>query len=105
MKPRQPTEGRIALLALLVCLSIALVLRQAWDVTLAQSGDGYSLSWWTVDGGGDTSASGEGYSLDGTIGQHDAGVVTGGDYTLVSGFWGGVAVDHNVYLPLILRAY
>lgn len=86
----------VLVLALLILASAA----------LAQSSNGdYSLIWWTVDGGGDTSGNGEGYSLSGTIGQHDAGMLTGGNYTLVGGFWGGVALDYKVHLPLILKGH
>ena len=55
---------------------------------LAQSGGGYDLTWYTVDGGGGT-VSGDGYSLTGTIGQPEPGAaLASGDYTLLSGFWG-----------------
>jgi hypothetical protein len=71
------------------------------SVTLAQ-GD-YDLSWWTVDGGG-TFSTGGAYQLDGTVGQPDAGVMSGGRYVLSGGFWGGaVAPEFEVYLPLVLR--
>lgn len=64
----------------------------------------YDLSWWTVDGGGGHGTGQGGYALDGTIGQPDAGVMAGGDYTLSGGLWaGGGAVEHCVYLPLVLR--
>jgi len=61
----------------------------------------YAITWWTVDGGGGTS-SGGGYTLSGTIGQPDAGVMTGGNFSLTGGCW---AMDtlHLIYLPLILR--
>ena len=66
----------------------------------------YNLSWWTVDGGGGTS-SGDGYTLNATLGQADAGTLsTGGGYTLASGFWhGGVAVSPltMMYLPLLVK--
>src|SRR5512134_3654394 len=55
-------------------------------IVLAQSG-GYDLSWWTVDGGGATFSTGGTYRLGGTIGQPDAGELSGGDYTLYGGFW------------------
>ena len=61
----------------------------------------YAITWWTIDGGGGTS-SGGGYSLSGTIGQPDAGVMSGGLYTLTGGFW-GLEPIHLIYLPLILR--
>ena len=67
-----------------------------------QSGSGYDLSWYTIDGGGGLS-SGSGYSLSGTIGQPDAGTLSGGGYTLNGGFWGGAALNYNVYLPLVLK--
>jgi hypothetical protein len=50
----------------------------------------YSIPWFTVDGGGGT-ATNAAYSLTGTLGQPDAGFMSGGGFTLVSGFWGIVA--------------
>jgi hypothetical protein len=55
----------------------------------SQTGDGYDLSWNTVDGGGTTASSGGDYTLGGTIGQIDAGALAGGEYDLVGGFWAG----------------
>ncbi|USO00078.1 MAG: hypothetical protein H6810_05290 [Phycisphaeraceae bacterium] len=56
----------------------------------ALAGPDYSINWYTIDGGGGTSAGG-GYTLSGTIGQHDASnAMTGGAYTLTGGFWAGV---------------
>ena len=47
----------------------------------------YSIDWHKISGGGGTSM-GAAYSLSGTIGQHDAGgPMTGGSYSLTSGFW------------------
>src|SRR4051812_22111573 len=46
-----------------------------------------SLSWWTVDGGGGTSAGAGGLSLSATVGQCDAGTLSGGGLTLSGGFW------------------
>jgi hypothetical protein len=65
------------------------------------SSPGYSIDWWTVDGGGATLDGGT-YTLMGTAGQPDAGPgLSGGAYALVGGFWGG-APRYGVYLPLIL---
>lgn len=66
---------------------------------------GYHLSWWTVDGGGGTFSTGEGYSLGGTIGQPDAGRLAGTGYRLDGGFWSGAAGLYGVYLPVIMRSY
>jgi len=68
---------------------------------------GYTLDWWTVDGGGTHPAGGSGYSLGGTAGQPDAGLWSGGGYLLGGGFWGGGAVvvteGYRIYLPLVTR--
>src|SRR5438876_17746 len=50
----------------------------------------YNIDWFTVDGGGGTSAGGI-YSLSGTIGQPDAGQMSGGNFALDGGFWGIIA--------------
>jgi hypothetical protein len=47
----------------------------------------YSIGWFTIDGGGGTSAGGI-YTLSGTAGQPDAGSMSGGIFTLSGGFWG-----------------
>ena len=72
----------------------------------AQTGGGYDLTWWTVDGGGGK-ASGGSYVLIGTAGQPDAGsALTGSGYELVGGFWpGGGAAQYKIYLPLALRNF
>jgi hypothetical protein len=48
----------------------------------------YEISWSTIDGGGGRSSGGS-YVLSGTIGQPDAGVMSGGSYELLGGFWPG----------------
>ena len=54
-------------------------------------GQDFDLSWYTVDCGGAMFTTGGGFELSGTIGQPDAGVMTGGTFELVGGFWPGVA--------------
>jgi len=83
-------------------LAVCLVLLAAGGV-MAQ--DGYDLSWWTADGGGQTFSAGGNYSLGGTIGQPDAGLLTGSGYTLAGGFWSGAGQPYRVYLPLVMRNY
>jgi len=46
----------------------------------------FTLDWYTVDGGGGTSTGGL-FEVSGTIGQPDAGVMSGGNFTLTGGFW------------------
>ena len=63
-------------------------------LTVGVLADDFSLEWFTIDGGGDMSASDgqpDGFDLSGTIGQPDAGpVMTGDGFELVGGFWAGV---------------
>ncbi len=88
---------------ILAGLVLAALFLAAGGAAHAQTGGGYDLSWWTVDGGGGQS-SGGGYTLTGTAGQPDAGTLSGGGYVLAGGFWSGAAgVSNHVYLPLVKR--
>jgi hypothetical protein len=89
----------LAVLAVLLCM--LLVAGVAWAMSAAS----YDLSWWTADAGGQTFSTSGAYALGGTIGQADAGLLTGGEYALGGGFWGGGAVTlgYDIYLPLVLR--
>jgi hypothetical protein len=60
----------------------------------------YSIDWFTIDGGGGTSTGGV-YSLSGTIGQPDAGRMTGASYALDGGFWGFVGAVQTGGAPLL----
>jgi hypothetical protein len=67
------------------------------DFTFAQS---YSVDWFTIDGGGGTSTGGV-FSVTGTIGQPDAGHMSGGSYTVDGGFWGIIAAVQLPGSPLL----
>jgi hypothetical protein len=47
----------------------------------------YAIDWHTVDGGGEMWSIGGDYELGGTIGQPDAGIMSGGTYSLTGGLW------------------
>ena len=47
----------------------------------------YEMVRSSIDGGGTMTATGDGYECKGTIGQPDAGTMTGGDFSLSGGFW------------------
>ncbi len=51
--------------------------------------DGFSLDWFTFDGGGAMGTTAGTFELSGTIGQLDASLapMTGGTFELVGGFW------------------
>jgi hypothetical protein len=100
MNKRMATAPVAALICGLLLAGIALT-------ASASTAQDYGIPWWTVDDGGGRSTSGS-YVLVGTIGQPDAGAMSGGDYGLAGGFWGGRAAvgpgtDHFIYLPVILR--
>ena len=98
------TVVRLALVAGVLCALGAGLL--GLGAAHAQSGGGYELTWSSVDGGGVMFATGGGYTLGGTIGQPDAGSLSGGGYTLGGGFWGGgggAAPRRPVYVPLVIR--
>jgi hypothetical protein len=54
----------------------------------------YAIDWHTIGGGGGTSTGGV-YSVSGTIGQPDASAqpMTGGNFSLIGGFWALFAVQ------------
>src|SRR3954465_427980 len=60
----------------------------------------YSIDWFTIDGGGGSSTGGA-YSLSGTIGQPDAGRMSGGNFSLDGGFWGLIAAVQTPGAPLL----
>jgi len=59
----------------------------------------YSINWHKIAGGGGLSSGGN-YSINGTIGQSDAGLtMTGGSYALTGGFWSLISLVQSVGLP------
>jgi hypothetical protein len=82
------------------CLWLLLVLA----LPLATRAQSCSIDWWSIDGGGDTSTGGV-HSVSGTIGQPDAGHMSGGNYTLEGGFWGRVAAVQTPGAPLLTIAH
>ena len=65
------------------------------------SAQSYSIDWYKIAGGGGSSTGGQ-YVVSGTIGQHDAGgPMTGGNYSLVGGFWSIVAAIQTPGAPLL----
>ena len=68
------------------------------DSSFAQQ---YSIDWHKIAGGGGTSTNGV-YSVSGTIGQPDAGAaMTGGNYSLIGGFWSLISVVQTPGAPLL----
>jgi hypothetical protein len=85
----------IGLVSLLLFLTITVVTAQG----------GFHVLWWTVDGGGGT-VSGGPFTLRGTLGQPDAGILHGDRFTLRGGFWSSLvppSTEAILYLPVILK--
>lgn len=91
---------------LLVTLLLLLALIGFGSLLLAQS-EGLALPWLAVNGGGGTIQGGN-YSASLTIGQGVTGRMTGGDYTIRSGFWPAEGMDSaaplepSLYLPVAI---
>jgi hypothetical protein len=103
MMKRTQWKASSVLLALSILLLLATnAVAQTGGAASTSLNGGYDLTWSTIDGGGYTFSTGGDYTLGGTVGQPDAGAVTGGVYTLLGGFWGSAA-QYRVYLPLVLR--
>lgn len=89
-----------------VLIVIAVLCFSIYGVKVALAQADYEINWWTIDGGGGVSSAEE-YTLMGTIGQHDAGSLGSGDFSLQAGFWvKGILesiVEYIVNLPLVLR--
>jgi hypothetical protein len=66
------------------CIGPIAALALAASPALAQP---FEIDWYTIDGGGVSNLSGGTFTLDATIGQPDAGVLTGGSTELLGGFW------------------
>ena len=97
---------KAVLLFVMAWLAGSVALAQSGNGPSASPGAGYDLTWYSVDAGGDTLSTGGSYTLGGTVGQPDAGLMAGGTYVLGGGFWGGGAVhvvNYEIYLPLVLR--
>jgi hypothetical protein len=72
-----------------------------FGLTAFASAQTYTVDWYKVAGGGGTSTNGQ-YSISGTIGQHDAGgPMTGGNYSLIGGFWALYSVFQTSGAPTL----
>ena len=94
-----PIAACLTIIALIVTTQFFL------HTVAAQSGGVYEV-WGNVGAGG--TVSGGAYQIAATIGQPDAGQVSGGAYTVGGGFWGGGVVipasgHYQVYLPVVIR--
>jgi len=88
-----------------IALAVVVGLLVVGTAALAQAGGSFDLAWKKVSGGGGKSIGGT-YELGGTAGQADAGVLSGGGFSVAGGFWGvGISAPpgYKLYLPLIMK--
>lgn len=76
----------------------AALLGLATSAAFAQTN--YTIDWFTIDGGSGTSTSAV-YSVSGTIGQPDAGTLSGANYSIAGGFWVLLAAVQTPGAPVL----
>jgi len=75
-------------------------------VTLAMDSDHYRLDWFTpLTSAGGGAASSTNYAVNLTVGQSAIGASSSTNHGGCLGYWYRTAVQHKVYLPLVLRNY
>lgn len=84
-------------LPFLVCASLL-------TATLGARAQSYSIDWYKIAGGGGTSSNGT-YVVSGTIGQADAGQMSGGNYSLTGGFWSLISLVQTPGAPILDITY
>ena len=62
----------------------------------------YTIDWYTIGGGGGASSGGD-FTLNGTIGQPEAGTMSGDNYSLAGGFWGALQTPPPV--PTVIEVW
>jgi len=91
---------RKILLIAIICL---LVTFSSFPV-LANTSD-FEITWFSIDSGGTMESSAGAYMLSGTFGQPDAGVISGGDYTMQGGFWNSDTANtfSEIFMPVVVK--
>jgi len=79
---------------------LAILLLTLMDFCLCAMAQSYSIDWSTIDGGGGTSTGGV-FTVSGTLGQPDAGRMSGGQFTVEGGFWGIMAAIQTEGAPTL----
>ncbi len=87
----------------LLIIYLTLLLFGLASPVLAQPSATYDLSWWTIDNGGVAGLPAGSYSLSGTAGQPDAGLLSAGSYDLAGGFWQALITELKSFLPMIIK--
>lgn len=85
----------------IVWITAIIVLLVSFESAMVLAGESFNIAWWTMDGGGGLSQ-GDTFSVNGTIGQSDAGIMVGEQYVLQSGFWIAANPSNSLlFLPVV----
>jgi hypothetical protein len=82
-------QATVSLLVVVAVGSGLLVAAAFTDTASFAEAQTVEINRFTIDAGGDMLSDGGGFQLSGTVGQPDAGVLSGGGLTLAGGFWFG----------------
>jgi hypothetical protein len=97
----------LALLALVLATGVLLL--RSGDAVWAQTSPNYDNSWHVVAAAGSEWMSAGSHSVHGTMGQFAIGPASSDGYDIGSGYWYGISgveeILHQLYLPLIFKAY
>jgi hypothetical protein len=96
MKPKPLTAMKPIVFLLSVCALLA--------AAVGAPAQSYSVDWYKIAGGGGTSSNGT-YIVSGTIGQADAGSMSGGNYSLTGGFWSLISLVQTPGAPILNISY
>ena len=88
--------SRMTLLVLVAVLFSAAMITSA-----SAAPTDFAVSWWTTAPSG--RSEGGAFVVEGSSGQADAGVLSGGSYALPGGFWQPATAGHAAYLPMVTR--
>ena len=91
-------QGALVLLLALLCCLILVGRTLGGGI----SSDSYGVPWDARWGGGGLTSSAN-YTVNGTVGQGVIGWTQSANYGVGTGYWYGVIVQHNIYLPIVLR--
>jgi hypothetical protein len=96
LKTAQPPRGIYVLALTLAIASLGTGLALA---------DGAVLPRQVLSGGASDATTAGGVSVRATLGQPMVGPSGQGSYKLCTGFWCGLSVEHQIYLPLVLKTF
>lgn len=69
--------------------------------TIHARAQSYSIPWFTIDGGGGGTSTSSVFSVTGTIGQPNAGKMSGTNYTVEGGYWTIIEALQQPGAPLL----